>query len=234
MILAAFSANSNAQENSFYQNWVMNEVFNCEGQKLTALQESYWNLKIQDSSTATITIKGSKLETQKEYQLDQDQLKFDYQSYKIEHLSQNELILLKEGKNCIKYIFITEQENERQKQRVQDNLVKQSEKFFIYKQDTVYFANKFNGPKMKRYHDHKEYFITSYPNLGNTEPCIIEFKFIVKKDGSLQDAVGNISCLRKPEKKVSKIIAGMENSWTPMIINGKPVNSLMRVKINYN
>ena len=107
IILAVFSANMSAQENPFQQNWVMNEVFNCEGQKLTALQESYWNLKVQDSSIATITIKGSKLETQKKYQLGKDQLKFDYQSYKIEHLSQNELILLKEGKNCIKYTFIS-------------------------------------------------------------------------------------------------------------------------------
>ena len=104
----------------------------------------------------------------------------------------------------------------------------------MHKGEKIYFANRHNSPQLENYHDYLRYFFNFFPSAHKYEDCVMLFQFIVQKDGKLLDPKGSISCLKDQEKKINKIIKGMENKWRPMYIDGNPVNALIRVKVRTN
>ena len=223
-----------AQNNDLLKNWVMKQAYDCEGNILNRMDETYWDVNFRSNGIATLNISNQNLKIEKDYTLIDIKLNLEFEEYIITKITKDTLILKGNKKSCKKFIFISEKTNVLNEQRKKENLIKQSNKFFIHKGDTVYFANNHNSPKMKKYSGYIEYFIKAFPNMNKTKDCIIQFQFIVQKNGQLLDAKGSISCLENSDKKVDQIIKNMANKWKPMYINGRPVNSLMRVKFRHN
>ena len=221
-----------AQNDKLVKKWIMSSAYNCEDKKLNWMDETFWDIEFHRNLTATISSGGGKLQVKKYYELENNKIDFDFQKFEIKKITNDTLILNKsDNKECINYLFIS---NEAKLKREKEIVKIYKEKSFIYKSDTVYFASKNNHPKMKNYSNYMEYFIVSFPNMNKTQGCIIQFKFIVKKNGELLDPQGSISCLKNPKKKVDQIIKKMQGKWEPMYINQRPVNSLMRVKFTHN
>lgn len=234
IFLVVFPHMCNAQNNDLLKNWVMNQAYDCEGNILNRMAETYWNVDFKSNGIATLNISGQNLKIEKEYTLIDTKLNLEFEEYIITKITKDTLILKGNKKSCKKFLFISHEANVLNEKKKKDTLIKQSSKFFIHKGDTVYFANSYNSPKMKKYPSYMEYFIKAFPNMNKTKGCIILFQFIVLKNGQLLDAKGSISCLEKSDKKVEQIIKNMANKWEPMYINGKPVNSLMRVRFRHN
>ncbi len=221
------------QENDLQKYWVMNNAFDCKGNVLNRMDESYWNVDFRSNSIALIYFSKT-LKIEKKYTLIDNKLNLEFEEFTITKITKDTLVLSTTKKSCVNYVFLSKEANILYDQRRKENLIEQNNKFFIHNGDSIYLANSYNSPKMKKYPNHMEYFIKAFPNMNKTKGCVFKLQFIVQKDGKLSDSRGSISCLKKSDKKVSQIIKDMEDEWQPMYINGNPVNSLMRVRIKHN
>lgn len=229
IIFLTLSQVVNAQNTHLYKMWVMNKAYDCSGKTLKNLDETYWNIIFKPGGVATILVNDN-IKSDKKFTIKGNIINFNFTKYEISKISNDSLVLIDDKKTCLNYLFLSEQADKLNKQKHLEILKKQSNKYFLYKGDTVYIANSYNSPKMKNYPNHLRYFVKAFPNTSPRKDCVIQFKFIVQKDGKLLDPKGSISCSKKSERIVNRIIKDMMNKWQPMYINGKPVNSLMRVK----
>lgn len=207
----------------------MNETYDCTGKKHSRYEETFWDVIFKQNGVASILI-NENLRTEKSFTVKNNVINFPYASYEISKITTDSLVLTDKGERCVNYIFLSESANDKRKSQI---IKEKGYKHFMYKGDTVYFTTKNNSPEIKRYRSYHEYFTRAFPNHGETEGCVIKFQFIVNKNGLILNPKGSISCLEDDSKAVNTIINGMQGKWEPMIIDGQPVNSLVREKLTH-
>lgn len=219
---------TSSQEFNLNKSWVMNSAVDCSGKKLKRSQENHWNVIFKTNGFATFII-SKDLKKEAPFKVNGDEINLANVNYKISKITKDSLILLENSKRCIKYLFLTKSATQQIKAEI---IKKQAYKHFMHNGDTVYFTTEYNAPKLKNYESYHSYFYKKLPYF-NKPDCVAQFQFIVSKNGEILNPKGSISCLKNDQKKVFKIIKKMKGNWTPMLIDGKPVNSLIREKITY-
>lgn len=209
-----------AQDNNIHQKWIWQNKTDCKGENLT---NSKWNVEFKRDNKALYSIDRSVLKGESVYSIQNKELSMNETIYQIEKLNNDSLIL--SLNNCEKVLFVS-------KNRL---LEKQSKKFFKYKGDTIYFNEDYNSPIMIGYADYMQYINSKLPGKNQMEgECLIKLQFIVRKDGRLTDARGEIGCHKKSEKTIEKLMKDMAGQWKPMYLNKEAVNTLLRIKIDYS
>ncbi len=218
-----------SQDSNLINTWIMKEAFDCFGNKIDKTEETFWNITFNQNGVATIIV-NQNIKNETLFKVNNQLIEFSFASYEILKITKDSLYLSDKKGRCMNYIFLSKEANYQTKAAI---LNKMNYKHFMYEGDTVFFANSINFPKMKGYINYHEYFIRSFPNLGKTSGCNIQFQFIVNKNGVIINPKGSISCLRDDSKTVDKIIKGMKGKWKPMLLDGKPVNALVREKFTH-
>lgn len=219
-----------AQNNFLLQKWKMTKTLNCDKNDSTDNLNTSWDVEFDSINIATIQIRNSTLNTKNKFRVSESNLFIGDQKYQIQKLSIDSLIIKTTSNTCLKFIFVSHKQFS--KKYIKAN--NQINKFFIYKTDTIYFPTKHNTPTLKNYSNYNQYFTKAIPLNLTSINCVTQFKFIVTKNGKIEEAIGNTNCNKKIEKELPEIITNMKNGWTPMYINNKPVNTLVRVQIKQN
>ncbi|MEN8126063.1 MAG: hypothetical protein ABFR32_13155 [Bacteroidota bacterium] len=211
-----------SQSNSLLQKWHFINAHKCSDDSLLK-DETKWNITFKENNKARIYIPYSNLDTEYNFLKRDDKLFINSIEYQIDKINNDSLVLVLEDNISCKKLFFASESGLNSLQK---------EKFFMYKNDTVYFTTRYNYPKMKKYGNYKNYFIRNTP-YKNKNGCQLDFRFIVNKKGEVVEPIGKISCLKKPEKVVQKLIDNMNGLWEPMYIDNKPVSTYVKVIVNY-
>lgn len=221
-----------AQKSELLKYWAMIKTTDCSDHRLP---ETNWDVEFKSNGTAELGVAGSYSIITKPFTRNDSILDLEYQKLTIHKITKDSLILKSRENKCRKYVFLTKQGKALYKKSQQDFLIKQNNTFFMNKGDTIYIANRYNAPKMKNYSNKLTYFIKALSSVKNDyKACQFQFEFIVLKDGSLSDSRGSTSCIKKSDRKINQIIKNMKNEWKPMLIDGNPVNALVKIRLKYD
>jgi len=156
-------------------------------------------------------------------------------SFKINQLSNSELIIVQKGKNgftdnnCLKYYFIREQDYQNQLP------IKSSDILLIKKNDTVYKATekihaKFSGDKS--FHDFCSENIPEVDIVMSTNNIFLA-TFIVRSNG-LIDSVQVLENINKQfEKQFRKALDKSKKLWLAGELNGNKVDVQMKISFRF-
>lgn len=212
-----------AQDSFNDQIWIWQKKTDCNGNKKDTKDSSKWNVEFRKDYKAIISKNKSDLKGESNYSLDDKEIVMNGTHYEFHMKGSDSLVL--DLKNCEKLLFIS-------KRSLLEN---QRKTFFKHQGDTIYFSTDFNAPKLQGYPNYMKYMTIKLPGPDHMEgPCLIKLQFIVRSNGVLTDSRGSISCHRKAEKSIEKLMKQMIGQWEPMYINNKPVSTLMRININYS
>lgn len=213
-----------SQNNLLLQKWKMIKTLNCNKNDSIKNSDTFWNVEFDSLNIATIQINRSSLNAKNKYSVSGSDLSIGDQKYQVHKLTLDSLVLKTTSKNCLEHIFLSPSQLKKN----------QISKFFIYKNDTIYFPTENNAPTLKNHSNYVEFFSKAIPLNESSNNCVTQFKFIVTKKGVIKDPTANTSCNKNIEKKLPEIITNMKSGWTPMYLNNKPVNTLIRVNIKQN
>ncbi len=212
-----------AQDSVIHQKWIWQNRMDCKGDKLIYEENAKWNVEFTENNKALISKNKSERKGESNYSMDDKEVVMNGTHYSIEMLAKDSLIL---GlKNCEKLLFIS-------RSRLLEN---QGKNFFKHQGDTIYFSADFNSPKLKGYPNYMKYMTSKLPGINYMEGhCLIKLQFIVRKNGSLTNSRGSISCHKNADKTIEKLMKQMAGLWEPMYVNNKAVNTLMRINIDHS
>jgi len=226
-LILIFSSNLLGQD-VLNQKWFKTIEWKCDSidNKLQCKNER-WDFSNPKKFVIEIfTTQGVAVPQQFNYEIEENRIIGDYASYEIISKTEKELIL-KGGTDalCRTMNFVSESAYDDE----------QLNQFTMSGQDTLYIPLLGKGPVLSDVKSFNQYFESEILKkfLRNGVDCKMSYRFIIKKDGTL-NILKVKGCTEKSEKKLTKLITKTNGKWQPMIIHGKPVDSFIQHKFRLN
>ncbi|MCT4636506.1 MAG: energy transducer TonB [Bacteroidales bacterium] len=160
---------------------------------------------------------------------------FIINSFLIEKLSNNELILIQKGNNgfneesCLKYRFIPEKIYQNQLSFTPSDIL------YINESDTVYKASKKIHPKFigdKSFYNFCSDRISERDAVMSSNNLFIS-TFIITKNGEIKNIQVLENINKRFEKQFLKALNKSKKLWSPAELNGKKVDVQMTIEFRY-
>ena len=229
LLIAIFLLNYTSifsQEKLLKDDFYLQIIENCESGEL--MKEPLWDLSTisHDSLRVSIRNASKKFQTVQASSIVNDTLNLGLEKFEILKHSKDSLVLIQAYDTICRKLKFTSKLN----------LIEQQKKhFFLHESDTIYFANEWNTPKINGKSNILHYFSMAFPVKSyGPKPCKVKLQFIISKTGEILSPRGNFICKKEHPEKALKFILKTEGMWEPMYLDGKPVNTLVRLRFTHN
>ncbi|SNS79978.1 hypothetical protein SAMN05421640_1281 [Ekhidna lutea] len=212
---------SYSQNVTLNKKWVWDNNPNCNKPEVLQPHKN-WIYDFLASDTLKISRLFPDYKSSKVFKLDGNKIITQDVTYQIKKLTTDTLLLqLPAEGSCGEMHFVS----------YHSLIDTQKENYFIHNSDTVYTATFYNFPLLDNIH-YKSKVATIVNRLIRDTSCEVNISFIVTSDGYLIGKKGKTDCKKNTDKFITKLYDLIEENWSPMKINGKPVSTYVRVDIN--
>jgi hypothetical protein len=225
LLLLFITGHALAQSEYIYTTWVSEGQMDCSDNTYVKTEDpNKWLIEFNRDGTASIRSKYMEREVVQPFKVEDNLIKTEYRNLRI-HAYRNDSLWLEETMedSCSRLLMISR------------NLIAQKQKQMIipHKGDSVYFPEFGNSPEINNNANYEPYLRSRISKeLRGMSEVQINLSFIVTRNGD----ISNIKLVVNKEKyrePVMNVLKETENDWTPMQLDGEPVNALVQVKFKY-